>query len=116
MTYDPDDKQYRCCCKTMHVQRGAFIIGIVGMILSQIALISSLAGQKGDPRRIGPLASFLACMLILAAQRKQNPSYYWPFLVLNMHVSFSSLLSVCLWLVDCWQCGSNMSSIAHINT
>ncbi|KAI1698897.1 hypothetical protein Ddc_18855 [Ditylenchus destructor] len=77
------DNQYRCCCKTMHVQRGAYIIGIVGMILSGIALFRSLAEQREDPGRIGAFVSFLANVLIITAQRKQNPSFYWPFLIVN---------------------------------
>ncbi|KAI1698894.1 hypothetical protein Ddc_18852 [Ditylenchus destructor] len=82
MADNPDDKQHRCCCNSMHVERGAYIIGIVGMVLSGLGLVGAAVELKWD-HAIGSVLSLLLYASIIYAQKKQNPSLYCPFLILN---------------------------------
>ncbi|KAI1702354.1 hypothetical protein DdX_15536 [Ditylenchus destructor] len=79
---NPDDKQHRCCCNSMHVERGAYIIGIVGMVLSGLGVVGAAVELKWD-HAIGSILSLVLYASIIYAQKKQNPSLYWPFLIVN---------------------------------
>ncbi|KAI1702355.1 hypothetical protein DdX_15537 [Ditylenchus destructor] len=77
-----DSKQYRCCCNSMHVQRGAQIIGIVGALVCAFGLIVSAVLLRWD-LVISNLLNLLLYASIIYGHMKQRPSFYWPFLILN---------------------------------
>ncbi|KAI1698896.1 hypothetical protein Ddc_18854 [Ditylenchus destructor] len=77
-----NNKQYRCCCNSMHVQRGAYIIGIVGTLLSALGLIVSAVTHRWD-YVISNSLNILLYASIIYAHKKQKALFYWPFLILN---------------------------------
>ncbi|KAI1718316.1 hypothetical protein DdX_06738 [Ditylenchus destructor] len=75
-----DTSKWRCC--GMHVEKGAFYIGLLGAALAATAAViyfvsgSILMG-------IAAIVNLLIYLSILYAQKQGNPSYYLPFLIVN---------------------------------
>lgn len=81
------DSRYRCCCKSMHVEKGAYVIAFIGAILAAIfGILNLLSGNI--VLFIVAIFFFLIYFSILAAQRKRQPNLYIPFLVLNWLAAF----------------------------
>ncbi|KAI1702357.1 hypothetical protein DdX_15539 [Ditylenchus destructor] len=102
MEFNPDDKKYLCCCNKIHVKRGAFIVGIAGMVFNVVALSGSLIEQSGDwwqlvPEAIVSIVSFLVFMCIIFAHKKQKPALYWPFIVLNAMSIALVVVYIAIW-------------------
>jgi len=77
-----NDSRYRCCCNSMHVERGAYVIAFIGAIMSAIfGILNLLSGNI--VLFIVAIFFFLIYWSILAAQRKRHPNLYIPFLVMN---------------------------------
>jgi len=78
-----DEKKYRCCC--FHVEKGAGVIAVVGIVLQLFVLFPY--SQWGRPfswlNVLATLISVLVYASILIAQRKREPRLYLPFLILN---------------------------------
>ncbi|KAI1702359.1 hypothetical protein DdX_15541 [Ditylenchus destructor] len=100
MVSDSDDKKYLCCCNNIHVQRGAFIIGLLGVILIPLFMIGSVFTMKLDHYYYGicPILHFLSCISIIYAYYSQNPKFYWPFLVLTAVSICLNFLILCVWV------------------
>ncbi|KAI1714624.1 hypothetical protein Ddc_11344 [Ditylenchus destructor] len=81
-SFNPDDKHYRCCCNSCHVERGAYLIAIVGIVFSALALVGAVVMLKWG-NVISGIIGILLYVSIIYAQKKQNPSLYWPFLIFN---------------------------------
>ncbi|KAI1704305.1 hypothetical protein Ddc_16210 [Ditylenchus destructor] len=100
-----DDKQYRCFCNSMHVKRGAYIIGIVGTLLSVLGLIFSAVMHRWD-YVIGNFLYVLLYVTIIYAHKNQDPSLYWPFLVFNgIGIAFITLVLLILGVGFLWSLG-----------
>ncbi|KAI1693007.1 hypothetical protein DdX_20892 [Ditylenchus destructor] len=81
-SFNPDDKQYRCCCCSFDVEDGAYAIGIIGIVLSALAFMQGIIMLEWV-YVAGAILGFLRYGSIIYAQKKQNPSLYLPFLILN---------------------------------
>ncbi|KAI1698898.1 hypothetical protein Ddc_18856 [Ditylenchus destructor] len=102
MEFNPDDKKYLCCFNKIHVKRGAFIVGVAGMVFNVVALSGSLIDQSADRWQVVPevivgIVSFLVFMLIIFAHKKQKPALYWPFLFLNAMGIALVVVYIALW-------------------
>uniref|UniRef100_A0A915ET63 Uncharacterized protein n=1 Tax=Ditylenchus dipsaci TaxID=166011 RepID=A0A915ET63_9BILA len=80
--YNSDDNKYRCCCSRFHVERGAYIIAILGIAFGVLGFICSILLSEYESGLTSAF-SLLFYVSIIFAQRKQNPSLYWPFLIFN---------------------------------
>ncbi|KAI1698900.1 hypothetical protein Ddc_18858 [Ditylenchus destructor] len=99
MVVDPDEKQYHCCCNNIHVQRGAFIIGFLGVIFIPLFLIITPLLMKLDYYyAICPLAHLLTCISIIYAHYVKSPSFYWPFIIVTAVSICLNFLILCVWV------------------
>ena len=79
-----EDNYYRsrCCCNA-HVERAAYWIAFLGALLTAAwAVLQFLTGNL--IAFILSLFIFLVYWLILAAQKRRQPVFYMPFLILNV--------------------------------
>ncbi|KAI1702358.1 hypothetical protein DdX_15540 [Ditylenchus destructor] len=84
MNYDLDDRQYRCCCNSMHIQSVAHLVAIVGLHLSVFGMIFSAVMWRWDFAIIFCLNLLLSQhMTIIYGIKRQNPSLLRLFLILN---------------------------------
>jgi len=76
------DAGYRCCCGTFHVERGAYWIAVVGLVMCALSLFPSILLSSWSSV-VSLVISVLIYVGIIVAQRKQQPQWYLPYLILN---------------------------------
>jgi len=82
-----NESRFRCCCNAMHVERGAYVIAIIGAIMAAIfGILNLLSGNI--VLFVVAIFFFLLYFSIMVAQRKRQPNLYIPFLVLNWLAAF----------------------------
>lgn len=77
------DAGYRCCCGTFHVERGAYWIAVVGLVMCALSLFPSVLFSSWSSV-VSLVISVLIYVGIIVAQRKQKPQWYLPYLIMNV--------------------------------
>ena len=77
------DADYRCCCGTFHVERGAYVIAVVGLVLCALSLLPSVVFYSWSSV-VSLALSVLIYVGIIVAQKKQKPQWYLPYLIMNV--------------------------------
>jgi hypothetical protein len=72
------DPRYQCCCG-MNVEKGAFIIGIIGTVFAILSFISAFWMSYS----FGSALQLIAYICIIIAIKKRRPGFYMVFLVIT---------------------------------
>lgn len=87
MPYQQMEASATCCAGPLrtHVEKGAFVIAVIGMVWSVVLAILAPFRPIGMLAVLGiemcHLITFAVCLFIVIAQRKRNAAYYMPYLI-----------------------------------
>jgi hypothetical protein len=93
------DADYRCCCGTFHVERGAYWIAVVGIALCALSLVPTVYNYSWATV-VSAMVSIAIYGGILVAQSKQEPLWYLPYIInqvslLSLKLSPQPKLAAC---------------------
>ncbi|KAI6218890.1 hypothetical protein M3Y95_01136100 [Aphelenchoides besseyi] len=76
-----DAPYYHCLCG-VHVHRGAFIIAIIGLIFSLVAVLNGFLLAQWLTLPL-PIISVLLYIGVIIGNKKESPNLYLPYIIIN---------------------------------
>ncbi|KAI6243180.1 hypothetical protein M3Y99_00141700 [Aphelenchoides fujianensis] len=75
------DPYYHCLCG-IHVHKGAWIIGILGIVFGVLGTICELV-LNHIPMALFDLVMLITAICLVYGNKSLRPNFYWPHLILN---------------------------------